>query len=48
MTPDTKPIVIPPRLTDELAEREAIVAEGCGLLKAEPAKAAKQSHAVRR
>lgn len=37
---DNKPIAIPLRLTDEPAEREAIVAEGCGLLKAEPVKVA--------
>jgi hypothetical protein len=43
---NTKPIVISPRLTDEPAEREAIVAEGCGLLKLEPAKPDKQSNAV--
>lgn len=33
-----KPIQIPQFLTDEPAEREAIVAEGCGLLKYEAQK----------
>jgi hypothetical protein len=43
-----KPIIIPPRLTDEPDEREAIVAEGCGLLNAEPVKKPQERPAPRR
>jgi hypothetical protein len=42
LTLDTKPIVIPPHLTDEPAEREAIAAEGSGPLRAEAAKPEKR------
>jgi hypothetical protein len=48
VTPDTKPIRIPPHLTDEPAEREAIVAEGCGLLRLEPVKPSQEKTASAR